>query len=432
MLHCVYVCVLPAALHHYIQRLFQDAVLCISMSVCCQPPSIPVKATRASLALRRTVECHMQHCIPARYNEASPLHWRKVRLAGSYEAESPLWHYTPTPTPASSSSYPSSFSSSSSSSQPKLPPPTPSGTATATVSMLSPRSGVDRAAAARSPSEGSTTTSMVSMIEISAGNVTKPKILHPSQRRLSALKPRTPPTATATAGSTSSGNVNGGGDTSVVNGTASSNPAGVSSSSSSSSSTVAAAVERRLYPLKLKVPSYMRMTTSCFVKRHLEPSFTNVYASLDFVEPTPSLGPQKGGGYSSARELAGVSRESAAPAATTGHRSSNAAATVSAAAASSSPCRSGQARRSVPAPLAIGSRTASGFTASLTAFSSSSPPPPPSSFPRVKSQYGAGAGFARCADVLHGQQGSSGAPNIRLNSSVFQAPKRTPVPTKIR
>ena len=383
----------------------------------------------------------MQHCIPARYNEASPLHWRKVRLAGSYEAESPLWHYTPNPTPASSSSYPSSFSSSSS--QPKLPPPTPSGTATATVSMLSPRSGVDRAAAARSPSEGSTTTSMVSMIEISAGNVTKPKILHPSQRRLSAPKPRTPPTATATAtataGSTSSGNVNGGGDTSVVNGTASSNPAGAScssssSSSSSSSATVAAAVERRLYPLKLKVPSYMRMTTSCFVKRRLEPSFTNVYGSLDFVEPGPSLGPQKGGGYSSARELAGVSRESAAAAATTGHRSSNAAAAVSSSAASSSPCRSGQARRSVPAPPAIGSRTASGFTASLTAFSSSSPPPPPSSasFPRVKSQYGAGGGFARCADVLHGQQGSSGAPNIRLNSSVFQAPKRTPVPTKIR
>ncbi|KAL8569892.1 hypothetical protein ACOMHN_014112 [Nucella lapillus] len=296
-----------------------------------QPPSILVKPNKAFLALRRTTDTHRQHCIPAKYNEARPLQWRKVRSSGSYQAESPLWHRQP------------------SALSPKLPPPTPAGTPT-TVCMLSPRSGVQ--------SRSSTSASLVSTVELSAGNVTKPKILNPSSRVASGKSSVTAPSTVSSAGTFSS--------------------------SSSLPSTIPPSSPDRLYPLQMKVPSYMRMTTSCYVKRRLEPSFTSSYTSLDFVEPTPFSLLRRPSGESAARtgrvsgeDSAGLSRKSASPALSG---------------------RSG----SLPLVLDVG----------------------PSASPSLSRKKGYGVGGLN--------RGGETVPNIRNNSSVLQTSKLTSVSAKVR
>ncbi|KAK7481815.1 hypothetical protein BaRGS_00026962, partial [Batillaria attramentaria] len=64
-----------------------------------QEPSIPVKATKASLVLRKSTDSHMYQKIQSKYNEARPLNWRKIRSVGSYATESRLWHQTVTSLP---------------------------------------------------------------------------------------------------------------------------------------------------------------------------------------------------------------------------------------------------------------------------------------------------------------------------------------------
>jgi hypothetical protein len=103
----------------------------------------------------------------------------------------------------------------------------------------------------------------------SSGNVTKPKILTPSS--------------------------NGQKTVSFTEGTKSGEKAGSATSpfGREKTSVISDSVSSldRLYPLKLKVPtpSYMRLTTSCLVKRKLEPNFTNSYTSLNFVEASPRV-----------------------------------------------------------------------------------------------------------------------------------------------
>lgn len=98
--------------------------------------------------------------------------------------------------------------------------------------------------------------------ELNSGNTTKPKILHPSQRVLSASSPASRIKLSEEA-TPSRASINSNDNTPVVTNT------------------------DKLYPLKQRVPqpNYMKMTASSFVKRRLEPNFTNVYTSLDFVQP---------------------------------------------------------------------------------------------------------------------------------------------------
>ncbi|KAK7103027.1 otolith matrix protein OMM-64-like [Littorina saxatilis] len=326
-----------------------------------QPPSIPVKPTKAFLALRRTQDAHRHHCIPAKYNEARPLHWTKVKAPGSYQAESPLWHQPAAP--SSSSSFSLSM---------KLPPPTPAGTPT-TTSMLSPRSRIEPRSEGR--------TSIVSTIEICTGEVTKPKILKPSQRLSASSKPA------GLLPSSSDGTK--------------------STPSSASKSSATSSPADRAYPLKLKVPSYMHMTTSCFVKRRLEPNFTSTYTSLDFVEPSPRPNANaRTAGDSASRGCGSAKLESA-----------------------SRISRVGEDR--VPGSLVARKSTNSLLSnGSVSSFPSVTDVGSPNlaAFTRKKAQWVGGSGYD---DVMYQHRNS--APNIRNKSSVFQTPKVTPtVPSNMR
>lgn len=189
------------------------------------------------MGLKRATENHLHNQLTAKYNEARPLRWRKVKSAGSYIVESPLWHQT----------LPSHLLPQTSS-QVDILSPSPSSSSSSSSSCSSSTPITEKRSA-------NVTVEFESIQVLEDNSITVPKILRPSQKVFSSPE------------SSASGSA--------------------SPSSSTSRSSTSSAMT---YPLKQRVANYMRMTASSFVKRRLEPSFSQSYSSLDFVKSTSMAG----------------------------------------------------------------------------------------------------------------------------------------------
>lgn len=224
-----------------LQKCIQCCFHTFLIAICYQVTTIHIKPTRAYLALRQATKTHLDQLLPARYEEAHPLRWRKVKSAGSYHTESQLWHHH---TPQLSPQFMTSGTETGFSALSML----------ATIPLRTETSGAEVHAGCKSPSYE----------HLGDVYASKPKILHPSQ----SMVPMSPPTMLIAAGNSS--------DSTSTNG----------SSSLSLASSVNAS---KLYPLRQKVPcpSYMSLTTSSNAKRKLRPSFTSSYNSLEFVRSGP-------------------------------------------------------------------------------------------------------------------------------------------------